>query len=430
MGSFRLLEDFEAGRGSGQRDKNTMNQAQAQSRYASPLFSVWHAPGDTIERIIAGNPKRHVLGLAALAGVLWMISHVLDIGAARDIFHWKIALLVIVVGCLVGIINLYLCALLLAWAGKLVRGRASALQIRAVIAWAFVPLVASLLILVMSLAGLAIVGVDTTQTAQIVAGIFGIWSVIAMIIMLSRVQGFGPVRAVLNFVLGVIFLFGVSLLIRTFLFEPFNMPSGSMEPTLLIGDQFFASKFSYGYTRYSLPFSPPLFSGRLFSSVPRRGDVVVFRTPNDDSVNHVKRVVGIPGDRIQLTQGVLSINGAQVKREQLDDFVGDISCPAGPATRAKRWREVLDDGTSYETVECADPAGGFDTTEVYTVPPGQYFVMGDNRNNSLDSRMRNFGTIPLDHMIGRATIIFLSAARGDHASREGIRFNRLGRAVR
>src|ERR1700704_2460401 len=115
----------------------------------------------------------------------------------------------------------------------------------------------------------------------------------------------------------------IALVIRTFLFQPFNIPSGSMKATLLIGDYLFVSKYSYGYSHYSLPFSPPLFSGRFFGSEPQRGDVVVFRLPKDDSTDYIKRVIGLPGDRIQMKDGVLYINGAAVKKERVDDFIDD-----------------------------------------------------------------------------------------------------------
>src|SRR4249919_3374049 len=113
----------------------------------------------------------------------------------------------------------------------------------------------------------------------------------------------------------------IALVIRTFLFQPFNIPSGSMKATLLVGDYLFVSKFSYGYTHYSFPFSPPIFSGRIFGSGPHRGDVVVFRPPKDDSVDYIKRVIGLPGDRIQMIDGVLNINGEPVKRQRIDDYV-------------------------------------------------------------------------------------------------------------
>src|ERR671930_671195 len=115
----------------------------------------------------------------------------------------------------------------------------------------------------------------------------------------------------------------IALVIRTFLFQPFNIPSGSMKATLLVGDYLFVSQYSYGYSHYSIPFSPPLFSGRIFGSEPKRGDVVVFRLPRDDSTDYIKRVIGLPGDRIQMIGGVLHINGEPVKRERVDDFVDD-----------------------------------------------------------------------------------------------------------
>src|ERR1700704_563514 len=115
----------------------------------------------------------------------------------------------------------------------------------------------------------------------------------------------------------------IALVIRTLLFQPFNIPSGSMKATLLIGDYLFVSKYSYGYSHFSLPLSPPLFSGRFLASAPERGDVVVFRLPRDDSTDYIKRVIGLPGDRIQMSDGVLYINGAAVKKERVDDFIDD-----------------------------------------------------------------------------------------------------------
>jgi len=141
----------------------------------------------------------------------------------------------------------------------------------------------------------------------------------------------------------------IALVIRTFLFQPFNIPSGSMEETLLVGDYLFVSKYSYGYSHYSLPFSPPLFSGRLWSGSPQRGDVVVFRLPKDDSIDYIKRVIGLPGDRIQMIDGVLHINGEPVKRERIEDFVDTDE--NGRNVRIKRWREMLPNGVSYTTLE-------------------------------------------------------------------------------
>src|SRR6202167_3564179 len=139
----------------------------------------------------------------------------------------------------------------------------------------------------------------------------------------------------------------IALVIRTFLFQPFNIPSGSMIPTLLVGDYLFVSKYSYGYTHYSFPFSPPIYSRRVLSRAPQRGDVVVFRLPKDDSIDYIKRVIGLPGDKIQMIDGVLNINGQPVPRQRVDDFITDED---GTMQRVKRYKETLPDGVSYNTL--------------------------------------------------------------------------------
>ena len=202
----------------------------------------------------------------------------------------------------------------------------------------------------------------------------------------------------------------IALVIRTFLFQPFNIPSGSMKATLLVGDYLFVSKFSYGYSYYSLPLSPPLFSGRIMGSKPERGDIVVFRLPKDDSTDYIKRVIGLPGDQVQMIQGVLHINGTPVKRERVDEFV-DID-ESGRGTKVRQWRETLPNGISYRTLELPYNLQS-DNTEVFHVPSDNYFMMGDNRHNSTDSRFPQVGFVPFQNLIGRAQIIFFSVVEGE-----------------
>jgi signal peptidase I len=200
--------------------------------------------------------------------------------------------------------------------------------------------------------------------------------------------------------------------IRIFLFQPFDIPTGSMIPTLLIGDYLVVSKFSYGWSKHSVPMSPPLFKGRILASEPKRGDVIVFKHPVDNSNDFIKRLIGLPGDKIQVTNGVLRINGASVKLERTEDFIGAPgTCNRMGRSDIKiaRYIETLPNGVKHEILDCSPNSAG-DNTHEYVVPPGFYFMMGDNRDNSNDSRFNELGFIPRENLVGRARIIHMSFA--------------------
>ncbi|WP_337266452.1 signal peptidase I [Oryzifoliimicrobium ureilyticus] len=196
----------------------------------------------------------------------------------------------------------------------------------------------------------------------------------------------------------------LAMVIRTVLFQPFTIPSGSMMPTLLVGDYIFVNKFAYGFSKYSLPFSPDLFHGRIFAGAPQRGDVVVFRFPPNPSIDYIKRVVGLPGDHIQVTDGVLYINGKPVPKVPDGSFTSDYA--QDPGQDVPVFRETLDDGKTYDTLDQSPNSRG-DNTREFIVPEGHYFMMGDNRDNSLDSRF-DVGMVPAENLVGRASIIFFS----------------------
>ncbi len=203
----------------------------------------------------------------------------------------------------------------------------------------------------------------------------------------------------------VVYAMLIAIIIRTVAFEPFNIPSGSMIPTLLVGDYLFVSKYSYGYSRYSLPMSPPLFTGRIFGSVPARGDVAVFKLPRDTSIDYIKRIIGLPGDRIQMKGGQLFINGQQVERTPDGEYVADGD---GPRMLLKRYIETLPGGKQHPILKASDDQA-LDNTQEYHVPEGYVFAMGDNRDNSQDSRVLNaVGYIPLENLVGRAEFLFFS----------------------
>ena len=232
-----------------------------------------------------------------------------------------------------------------------------------------------------------------------------------------------------EFLRTILYAIVIAVVFRSAAYEPFNIPSESMLPTLLYGDYLLVSKYSYGYSKHSIPFSPDLFDGRIWEDPPERGDVVVFKRPLDNKTNYIKRIMGLPGDRMQMRGGQLHINGEAVAKERIEDFTFTESpnthCRLWPQYRSQvedgtvtcsypRYKETLPSGKSYYVLDL-NPQGSSDNTMVFAVPAGHYFAMGDNRDNSLDSRRPKsvgVGFLPFENMVGRAEANFFSTDGG------------------
>jgi len=204
----------------------------------------------------------------------------------------------------------------------------------------------------------------------------------------------------------------IALVLRVLLFQPYTIPSASEEPNLYEGDYVVVTKFDYGWSNHSIPFSPPLFDGRIFSHAPERGDIIVFKLPRDNHTDYVKRLIGVPGDRVQMRQGLLYLNGQPVPREGKGVFMETGG--SGEVRQVARFEETLPGGRKYLTNDFG-PGGDLDDTQEITIPEGYYFFMGDNRDNSADSRLPSeigVGLVPAANLEGRARIVLLSWSPG------------------
>ena len=213
----------------------------------------------------------------------------------------------------------------------------------------------------------------------------------------------------------------IAFVVRTFFYQPFNIPSASMYPTLKIGDYLFVSKLSYGYGKYSFNFSvgalgteiihccPVDFPGRVvLPDTPKRGDVAVFKLPTNTDIDYIKRVIGLPGDHIQMQHGVLYINGTAIPKQRVEDYVDNEAGGQNGGQPVAQYVETLPNGVSYHVLDAIEE-GDADNTEEYVVPDDHYFMMGDNRDNSQDSRYQNVvGYVPIENYVGRADVIFFS----------------------
>ncbi len=257
-------------------------------------------------------------------------------------------------------------------------------------------------------------------------------------------------RTVYDVAVTALWAVALALVIRTFAFEPFRIPSESMLPGLWVGDYLFVSKYSYGYSRYSFPFgaspshwNPFRFEGRILPGAPARGDVVVFRQPIDPTKDYIKRVVGLPGDRIQMKNRVLHINGRPLERRKLGsgesaEVDGGLGEPSHPSDGQflEAFRETMPEGRSYIVWHRRGSEESLvNNTEEYAVPPGHYFMMGDNRDNSTDSRtLAAVGHVPAQNLVGRAEFLFFSTNHSAelwevHRWPESIRFSRVFKKI-
>jgi signal peptidase I len=222
----------------------------------------------------------------------------------------------------------------------------------------------------------------------------------------------GAVNETVEIIKTVVYALLIALVLRVLLFQPFTIPSASMEPNLFEGDYIIVSKFAYGYSKHSIPFSPPLFSGRIMSHGPNRGDIIVFKLPRDNKTDYIKRLIGLPGDRIQVKAGVVYINDKPVIRKPMPAGTEDMGY--GVLKPVERYQETLPNGRTFLT-NSYGPDGDVDNTGVFIVPEGHYFMMGDNRDNSLDSRFPQevgVGYVPAENLEGKADIVLLSWKAG------------------
>ncbi len=221
----------------------------------------------------------------------------------------------------------------------------------------------------------------------------------------------GAVNELVEIVKTIVYALLIALFLRVLFFQPFTIPSASMEPNLYEGDYIIVSKWSYGYSKHSIPFSPPLFDGRVMDKAAKRGDIAVFKLPSDGRTDYVKRIIGLPGDRVQMKDGLLYVNDELIQR----DALSPVKTDTGYGVReVARFQETLKSGKKYVTQDWGTD-GDLDNTVVHIVPEGHYFAMGDNRDNSMDSRVPpsgpgqgGVGFVPAENLVGKAQIILLS----------------------
>lgn len=405
-----------------------MASTSASNSQSNPWLNIWWRPQATIKEILSRPTRWHVLFLAAVAGMAGILmNYVYSSSSFSPAAAVTVALLF---GPVLGILQLYIYGALTAWTGRLIGGRASQRSLRTALAWASIPYLIALPLL---LGSVLVLGPDLVPSGDdlpdgmellltLCVLVLSLWAFFLAIRTIGAVQGFGLVRSFLNWLVPPLLLFVAVGLFRAFLFQPFNIPAGSMEPTLRIGDHIFVDKRAYGYSRYSSPFGLN-FAGRMFPAEPERGDIVVFKLPRDNTTDYVKRIVGLPGETIAIKNGVLVIDGVDVPRRRVADVVTEL--PGEAPRPIPAFEETLPNGISYVVLDTEND-GPFDNVGPYKVPEGKYFVLGDNRDNSTDSRASwGVGYVPFENLLGRVSVIYLSLDETQETSRSEPGFNLL-----
>ena len=412
-----------------------MSEAGATSRI-NPWLALWFRPRSAIDAVLSRNWGMISLAIA-VAGTVFAV-----LAGLNDFFHFvddrldptvlALVVSIVLVVALIAVVGYYVGSWLLNAVARLIGGRGSAAETRAAWAWSSVPLlISSLVALAASLGETSHAGATWLNVSTgLIAWICFAWWIVLATVMVARVQKFGLLRGFFSILVGVLGLAAVwAFGIRTLVFQPFSTPSSAMAPTLQIGDYFFASKWAYGYSRYSLPFAPAGFEGRVFAHEPRRGDVVVLRNPKDGT-EYVKRIIGLPGDEIQLKRARLFINGNLVERRAVEG-ASPMRDPMGEPIVAPTYDEYLPSGAVHRIVQIEGDDGEWSNTNVFVTPPGAYFVLGDNRDNSVDSRMDSQGPgfVAFANLVGRAELIYYSVEREPATGRPRPRIDRVGLGV-
>lgn len=393
-----------------------MSSSTGASAYAKPRIAwldLWLHPQRMIKHTAGKTSTVLMLLLGAAEGIYTAYFLVGERAntSGSSLVNWL--LFATAAGAVFGIAYLYLNAAIMAGLGRLLRGRATMSELREAQAWSQVPL---LYVLPLILGALGVFGVNSLKQITLeedlsnpyllfialLSSVAGLYSLFLLVRMVGAVQNFGIFRSILN-ASGLSAILIPLQVIRIFAFQPFSIPSSSMAPTLLPGDTIFANKFSYGYGRYSF-LADAGFSGRLIAREPERGDIAIHVLPNSGGVTYVKRIIGLPGDKIDMNGTSIEINGITLSHKYLgraeDVFGSEFS-------GYLRYQETLPSGVSYE-VFYRDGEQSQREDGTWTVPSGHYFMIGDNRDNSSDSRFSQIGYIPYDNLVGRALVIFLS----------------------